>query len=200
MTSHDTTQQAWQEYRTRLLRFVRSRVFDDVMAEDIVHDALVKAWTKRDTLASNDAVIPWLFQITMNTLRDAMRKMPATHLGDLADEIPELPNETQLGASDTKHDYVQCLTSMLNTLSADNRSTLIRSEIDGVPMKVIADELGLSVSAVKSRVQRSRIQLRDAMMACCKVELNSHGQIINADEHDCSCSVEHEKTCSTQTS
>lgn len=195
--SDSNTRQEWQDYRTRLLRFVRSRVYDDVMAEDIVHDALVKAWSRKETLSNHDAIIPWLFQITMNTVRDAMRKRNVMFLGDSADEVPNASDEVLLGKSNTKHDYVECLTSMLDTLTPENRQTLVRSEIDGVPMKVIADELGLSVSAIKSRVQRSRLQLRDAMMACCKVELNTMGQIINADEHDCSCSVNNEKACST---
>lgn len=189
-------EQAWKEYRTRLLRFVRSRVYDDVLAEDIVHDALVKAWTRRNSLSNSDAIIPWLFQITMNTIRDVHRKQGVQPLGDEADEIEDVAEEVTLGKSTSKHDYVQCLTTMLDGLTPDNRATLIRSEIDGVPMKVIANELGITVSAVKSRVQRSRMQLRESMMACCKIELNANGQIINADEHDCSCSVEH-NSCST---
>ena len=177
----------WQDYRTRLLRFARSRVQDDLLAEDIVHDALVKAWQNRDTLEDQDAVIPWLFQITMNTIRDAQRR--AKLLTVEADEETLADLDTEHAASDLadRADFTTCLVSMIDDLDPEYRSTLVRSEIDGVPMRVIADETGLSISGVKSRVQRARAQLRDAMLSCCRIELNSRGQITNADDHDCAC-------------
>src|SRR5690606_37927589 len=40
----------WRDYRTRLVAFVAKRVADEATAEDIVHDVLVRAWDRRDTL------------------------------------------------------------------------------------------------------------------------------------------------------
>jgi RNA polymerase sigma-70 factor (ECF subfamily) len=168
----------WREYRTRLVRFVRSKVHDDVAAEDIVHDALVKAWTKRSSLQSEEALLPWLFQITMNAVRDHHR---VRHHDVVSDLDPE--DKTN---SDDLQQIAECLTSMIDTLEEPYRSAIRRSEIDGVPMRVIADELNISLSGVKSRVQRGRAKLRDQIMACCQFEVNERGQITNGDEHQCS--------------
>ncbi len=181
------TDERWHEYRSRLLRFVRSRVYNDALAEDLVHDALAKAWLHRDSLKTDEAVIPWLFQITMNTIRDSARKSSKVPPA-ISEDVGEL-EEFIAGEepSATRKDFTQCMMTMINDLPDEQRDTLIKSEIDGKPMREIAEELGLSVSAVKSRVQRSRAKLRDAIMECCKLEVNERGQITNADEHDCTC-------------
>lgn len=170
--------QTWQEYRTRLVRFVRSKVHNDVVAEDIVHDALVKAWTKRSTLHDESALLPWLFQITMNAVRDHHR----VRHHDVV--VSDIDPEDQPTPEDLHHIAV-CLTSMISTLEEPYRSAVHRSEIDGIPMRVIADELNISLSGVKSRVQRGKSKLKDLVLACCQFEVNTRGQITNSDEHQC---------------
>lgn len=169
----------WQEYRTRLVRFVRSKVHNDVAAEDIVHDALVKAWTKRSSLQNESALLPWLFQITMNAVRDHHR----VRHHDVA--VSDLDQEDQPTKDDLHHIAV-CLASMIDSLDEPYRSALRRSEIDGVPMRVIAEELNISLSGVKSRVQRGKVKLREQVMECCEFEVNKRGQITNSEEHPCS--------------
>jgi RNA polymerase sigma-70 factor (ECF subfamily) len=55
------------------------------------------------------------------------------------------------------------------------RETLILSELDGLPHAAIAQRLGLSVSAVKSRVQRGREHLRQLLERCCEIALDARG-------------------------
>ncbi len=182
-------QQQWNDYRTRLFRFVRSRVLDDHMAEDVVHDSLVKAWEHRDSLKDDDAIIPWLFRITVNTLRDAYRaRKPNDSAIDVEELSDALPDQEMDSSASVHQQFAYCLRVLIDGLTPDNRDTIVRSEINGEPMRLIAKDLGLSVSAVKSRVQRSRVQLKQSLLACCKIELNQHGQVVNADELDCACS------------
>lgn len=178
----------WNDYRTRLLRFVRSRVYDDASAEDIVHDALAKAWAQRNSLKSDESVVPWLFQITMNTIRDAARKSTTSPLAPAGKADIELEEEVVAPTAESdKKDFTKCMLTMIDGLDANNRATFVRSEIDGIPMYTIATEMGLSVSAVKSRIQRTRAKLKDAMISCCGLEVNSRGQITNADDVECTC-------------
>lgn len=167
----------WQEYRTRLVRFVRSKVHNDVAAEDIVHDALVKAWAKRSTLRDESMLLPWLFQITMNAVRDHHR---VRHHDVVSVEEPEdTPTPQDL------HNLASCLSSMIDDLDEPYRTAIRRSEIDGIPMRAIAEELKISVSGVKSRVQRGRAKLRDQVLACCKLEVNERGEITEGPDHAC---------------
>jgi RNA polymerase sigma-70 factor (ECF subfamily) len=166
----------WLEYRQRLLRFVRSKVHNDAIAEDIVHDVLVKAWEKRAT--QRGSMMSWLFQITMNAVRDhyrVRRVEPLMDDMDVADE-PTRDDLQQLFA---------CMSTMVDDLEEPYRSTFVRSEFDGIPMPQIAAELGMSVSGVKSRVQRARARVRTALLDCCALERNQRGEITNAAEHEC---------------
>lgn len=166
----------WLNYRQRLLRFVRSRVHNDAIAEDIVHDVLVKAWEKRAT--QRGSMMPWLFQITMNAVRDhyrARRLFPLPEGFEIADEP----------TSDDLKQLFTCMAFMVNELEEPYRTTFIRSEIDGIPMAAIANELGISVSGVKSRVQRTRARVRNALLECCALERNTRGEITNAADHEC---------------
>lgn len=73
----DTTDQErllWQEYRTRLINFVRGRVRSSADAEDIVHDVLTRAYGQRDTLRDRDKLTAWLYQIARNAVTDYYRK------------------------------------------------------------------------------------------------------------------------------
>jgi len=85
------TNTVWKDYRSRLVRFVRSRVHDEQAAEDIVHDTLVKALAKRDTLRDEDRILSWLFQIAMNSVRDHYRaKRPTVSLDEEFDVMDEV--------------------------------------------------------------------------------------------------------------
>ncbi len=166
----------WREYRARLLRFVRSRVHDDAIAEDIVHDVLVKAWEKRAT--QRGSMMSWLFQITMNAVRDHYR----------ARRVEPLPDDVDVADEPTRDDLQQlfsCMSFMVDELEEPYRSTFVRSEFDGIPMPQIAGELGISVSGVKSRVQRARARVRTALLDCCAIERNQRGEITNAADHEC---------------
>ena len=52
MIDVQTEESLWRDHRARLVRFVQRRVEDTATAEDIVHDVLVRAYGKRDSLRS----------------------------------------------------------------------------------------------------------------------------------------------------
>lgn len=179
MASPLLTNTVWKDYRSRLVRFVRSRVHDEQAAEDIVHDALVKALAKRDTLRDEDRILSWLFQIAMNSVRDHYRaKRPTVSLDEEFDVMDEADPSTL-------KELAACMEHMMNHLPEPYQSTIRRSELDGVPMRVIAEETGVSLSGIKSRVQRGRAQLRDMMMDCCRIEAGEH----ECRNPECNCSA-----------
>lgn len=181
-TAMGSTQVPWREYRSRLYRFVRSRVRDDHAAEDIVHDVFVKALAKRDTLRDQDAMLPWLFQIAMNAIRDNGRRQRPDRVTDneeLFDDVAAEPTPQDM------QDLASCLMAMIEHLDEPYRSAVKRSEIDGVQMRIIAEELGISLSGVKSRVQRGRAKLRDLMTSCCQLEVDEHGAPTMPEDHVC---------------
>ena len=57
------------------------------------------------------------------------------------------------------------------------------TDIEGLTRAEAADRLGLSVSGMKSRVQRGRAKLKQALLRCCAVETDRWGTVLDYREH-----------------
>ena len=164
----------WRDYRTQLFRFALKRVADEATAEDIVHDVLVRAYERRDTLRDGDRFEQWLYQITRNALIDHYRARRPTE-----------PLPADLAASDEASEHVArrelagCMQPLVDSLPAHYRDALTLAELQGLTQQATATQLGLSLSGAKSRVQRARRLLQDRLLECCRVELDSSGGIVD---------------------
>jgi len=67
----------------------------------------------------------------------------------------------------------------MEQLPALSREALVLTDIDGLTQAVAATALGLSISGMKSRVQRARLQLRALLVACCPIDLDARGAILD---------------------
>lgn len=65
--------QIWQSNRTELVRFVAGRVNDATLADDIVHDVLLRALSQIGTLENPAKLRAWLFRITRHAIIDHYR-------------------------------------------------------------------------------------------------------------------------------
>jgi RNA polymerase sigma-70 factor (ECF subfamily) len=68
---------------------------------------------------------------------------------------------------------------MLRQLSREYRDAVVRTDLDGVSQNIVAKEAGVSVSGMKSRVQRGRRQLKAALEACCRIDLDRRGGVLS---------------------
>ena len=168
------TAKSWRAYRDALFGFVLRRVDDSAAAEDIVQDVLVKAFTQQESLRTPSKLRPWLFQITRNAVADYYRSQ--TRLEgipkDLAHENSEEEEES------AARELSQCLMPLLETLPPPYRQALKLADVDGLKQREVASRLGLSLSGAKSRVQRARGMLRDALLNCCSIELDRRGRAV----------------------
>ena len=76
---------------------------------------------------------------------------------------------------------------MLESLPPSYRDALVMVELDGLSQATAAERLGLSVSGVKSRVQRGRRKLEELMRECCDIELDARRRITSYARRDGSC-------------
>ena len=162
---------AWKEVREQLVRFVRRRVGDTHAAEDIVQDVLLRAYARHDEVREPLRLRQWLYRSTRNAVVDYYRtRRPSEPLPPSLTARAEEPEEarTQLA---------RCLRPLLSTLPARYREALELSEVQGHSQKETARLLGLSLSGAKSRVQRGRAQLEQALHACCRIELDGRRNI-----------------------
>jgi RNA polymerase sigma-70 factor, ECF subfamily len=169
---------AWQEFGSELRGFIRSRVRDHAAAEDILQDTFLKLQKHVASVRSSERIGPWLFQVARRAIADHFRS--ARPGEELPEELPAAPLEKL-------PDLSKSVRRMVESLPKPYREALLLTEWEGVPQTALAQRLGVSVSAVKSRVQRGRAQLRELLLACCRFEFDRRGNIVDAEPRSDDC-------------
>ena len=81
-----------------------------------------------------------------------------------------------------------CLNLLIENLPADYREAIILSEIEGFSQKEVASKQDISVSGVKSRIQRGRGLLKNMLTDCCTFEMDHQKRFIDYQpKADCDC-------------
>jgi RNA polymerase sigma-70 factor (ECF subfamily) len=121
-------------------------------AEDAAQEAFVRAFSRLESFQGNSAFRTWLHRVTVTTCLDFLRrKKPSIPLDDLIEmEEPKRP------APELRLEVAEALDS----LNPEERATLVLREADGLSYTEIADAMGCSVEAVRSRLYRARQHFR----------------------------------------
>jgi RNA polymerase sigma-70 factor (ECF subfamily) len=168
------TENIWTEYHRKLLSFVKRRVNDETMAEDIVQEIFIKIHTRIDSLKDTVKLESWLYQIARNTVYDYYRTHKPSE--KLPEQLVQADIEDNVSA---KQELESCLESMINQLSDKYRDSVYLSEITGLNQQEVADKQSISLSGAKSRVQRGRKLLKGLLHECCEIELNKNNHIVD---------------------
>jgi RNA polymerase sigma-70 factor (ECF subfamily) len=123
-----------------------------------------------------DRLAAWVYRIARNVVHDHHRKATSAAV-PFADADPA-------DAADDRQGRGHCggcewLGEMVRSLPDGYREAVELAEVEGLPQQEIADRLGLSLSGAKSRIQRGRVMLRDALEACCHFEFDSRGNMMD---------------------
>lgn len=180
-----TTTEIWEEFSQRLGGYIRKRVDDPQDADDLLQEVFLKIHTRLHTLEDQDRLLPWLYTITRNTILDYYRaRRPNAPLPeDLAEDPEPLEAEPEARLAAGLQRMIQ------SCLPGDYQEALLLTEIEGMKQADLAERLGLSVSGAKSRVQRGRVLLHQALTECCQFHFDRTGQIVDYHPHakDCAC-------------
>ena len=168
----------WQDFHARLLAFIARRVPDRDSAEDVLQEVMLRVHRHAGELERSSAVGAWVHQIARNAIADhyrraAVRRERPAGVDLDRDEAPVLESTT----AELRSELAGCLNPLLERLPAIYQEALALTELEGLTQAGAAARLGLSTSGMKSRVQRSRAQLRELLVACCEIELDSRGAI-----------------------
>jgi RNA polymerase sigma-70 factor, ECF subfamily len=159
------------EFLTRLRTFVRGRVRSEHDADDIVQDVLTK-FVQHDDTINSQSLYAWLFTVARRTIIDRARTARPVAASDATDSIAiDLADDPAVST-----ELARCMEPMLESLSGDDRILLQRIDMLGESQADVARELGMSMSGLKSRVQRARQRLRAQLEDCCAIERDRIGQ------------------------
>ena len=159
----------------KLRAFLGRRISNQADVEDLAQEILLRVYQGAHQLSDQARVNSWVWQIARNAVTDYYRaRNSRTQQIDFPDELPGDERGETLDAV-----VESWLEPTIRTLPEPYREALLLSEIQGLPQAEVAGRLSISLSGAKSRVQRGRSKLRDALLTCCHFEFDRHGGIIS---------------------
>jgi RNA polymerase sigma-70 factor (ECF subfamily) len=177
MTAGPSTDQIWFQLKDDLRRFIRRRVDDDHVADDLLQETFLRIHRNISSLDREDRLAAWVYQIARNVISDHFRRG--------GKGLSLLPGAQAAGDGDDLDGFRQragvWLLGLVDLLPEKYRQAVQLSEVEGLSQQEVADRLGLSLSGAKSRIQRGRTMLRGILDQCCWWEFDRRGNIVGYD-------------------
>lgn len=177
MPSQPSTDAIWTHLSADLRRFIRRRVSDDHVADDLLQETFVRVHRNMGTLQEADRLAAWVYQIARNVINDHHRKEATNTTVALADADPADYCDDHL--SQLRCRGAGWLDEMIRSLPEGYREAVQLAEIQGLSQQDVADRLGLSLSGAKSRIQRGRAMLKGVLEQCCHFEFDGRGNMMD---------------------
>ncbi|VAW40459.1 RNA polymerase sigma factor SigZ [hydrothermal vent metagenome] len=180
------TEAIWQQFHDSLANFIRKRISNEADAQDILQDVFVKIHQSVSQLKDETRLTAWVYQITRNVIHDYYRQR--REWVELPDGLVDVAADVETAVStDLTQEVAQWLRPMMAQLSPKQREAIQLVELEGMSQRKMSEQLQLSISGTKSRVQRGRKQLKEVLLACCHVEFDRQGNVLGYQERVAEC-------------
>jgi RNA polymerase sigma-70 factor (ECF subfamily) len=153
-------------------------------SEEILQDVFITIFTKLQSFEHKAQFSSWLYRVTMNSSFMKIRARNRRRTVSMEDVEPNIRhnwvgNRSELFDVDTmssRHELRDAIQSAIVNLPDEYRAIFVLRDIDGLSNESVSQVLQLSVPAVKSRLHRSRILMRE--------QLRSHYQALKNHQDD----------------
>lgn len=175
----------WSDVAAQLRPFVARRV-DPSDVDDVLQDVLIRTQRGLPGLRDEERLSAWLLQVARNAIADHGRARARHPIADPA-AAPE-PIAELADADDDRAAFqalVGCVATFVARLPSPYREAITLVELEGLPIRTAAEVAGVSVSGMKSRVQRGRDKLRAQFDQCCEVALDARGKVTDVTPRAC---------------
>lgn len=161
-----------RKYERQIFRISQHITQNREDAEDVMQDAFLKAYEKLDQFQGNSKFYTWLVRIAVNESLMRLRKRRTGRMVSLDEDVEteegSVPRDLADWDPDPEQNYSQTelgeiLRKTIQGLPPGFRVVFTLRDVDGLSTEETAETLGLSVPAVKSRLLRARLQLRERL-------------------------------------
>ena len=172
----------WPDAASRLRPFLARRV-PAVELDDVLQDVFVRIQRGLPALRDEERFTPWLFQVARSAIADNHRARarhaapPAAEDHDDPAESLPAPDVREADDRDASRTLSTCISVFVARLPSPYREAVTLVELEGLTAREAAEMAGVSVSGMKSRVQRGRAQLRQLLEECCEIALDARGKV-----------------------
>ena len=159
-------------YERKIYRLAKNITQNDEDAEDVLQDAFLKAYTHLDNFKGDSKFYTWIVRIAVNEALMRLRKRKTDRTVPL-DEPVELGEETvqrEIAVWEdnpeqrySQEEWRRILDEAVDGLKPDFRTVFVLRDIEELSTEETAETLGISVPAVKSRLLRARLALREKL-------------------------------------
>ena len=169
--------------RDRFVAYVRARVSDPQLAEDIVQDSLLRAVRAAPELRDEERLTSWFYRVLQNAVIDAYRRratrrshLPTTDLAGVEELVPEPTPEMEAA-------LCECFRPLVPTLKTEYGELIESLDLRGEAPEDAAARLGITPNNLKVRRHRARQALRRRLEETCRT-CAAHGCL------DCTCQTD----------
>lgn len=171
---------AWRELEAKLRPYVSQRVTSSADVDDIVQEVFLRLHRSVSGLRDGERFGGWVYRIAEHAVADHLRRR-ARHpvASGVVDELgAEVPNADP-SVDGLEADLAECVALFVSKLASPYREAVTVTELGGLTQKDGAEMLGISLSGMKSRVQRGRAQIRRMFEECCEVSVDVRGHVVD---------------------
>jgi RNA polymerase sigma-70 factor, ECF subfamily len=171
-----------EQYRPRIVRYIRYLIRDASEAEDLAQETFIRAYRQQETLRDPVALESWLYRIATHISIDRLRQRARTTGRQADSPIEDLPIIDHAHPSPfaivQQAEMGECVDQYVTTLSDPQKAVILLHDADGMTDNEIADLLALPLTTVKMRLHRARQKLGAALKNACTFGHDDRGVFI----------------------
>lgn len=169
-----TPEVVYRQYAPRVYNLARRMLGSDADAEDVTQDVLLQVVRKLDTFRGESAFPTWLHRVTVNAALAHRQKRGLRQEREVSDPLDRFRDEEhRLGPvrrwsvrpeeEVLDHETHELIERAIAGLPMIYRDVFVLADVEQLPNADIAEMLGLTVPAVKTRLHRARLLMREAL-------------------------------------
>jgi RNA polymerase sigma-70 factor (ECF subfamily) len=180
----EDARRAHLDLEQKLRPFVSRRVPPSDL-DDVMQDVFLRIERSLPSLRDEERFIPWLYAVARSAIVESHKQRSRHDAIDIT-VVGEPEAEPCDGTEPTalEQELAGYLLGYIAQLPSPYREALTLTEIEGMTQSSAADALGISLSGMKSRVQRGRERLRELFEACCRIGTDARGRVVDCEPRD----------------
>jgi RNA polymerase sigma-70 factor, ECF subfamily len=171
---------AWKDLERYLRPYLARRGASAADIDDLLQDIFVRLHQGLSMLRDEERFGGWVYRIANSALVDrARRHARAPHLK--ADVDIEAASPADEATERLHADLGECVALFVGRLPSPYREAITLTELEGLTQREAAEMLAISLSGLKSRVQRGREKIRAMFEDCCEISVDCRGRVIECE-------------------